>query len=230
MQNILICDDDKEIVEAVSIYLQSEGFNTIKCYDGIEVHSLIAKNNIDLVILDIMMPKENGLKTALKIRSTDKLLPIIFLSSKSDDNDKIIGLNIGADDYITKPFNPLELIARIKTLLRRKNVQDEQNDKNNEIVIDNLVINNSTKTVKLDNTLIKLTPIEYDILYLLASNLGKVFSISDIYEHIWHSDPIDVENTVAVHIRHIREKIEVDAKSPKFIKVIWGIGYKMDKI
>ncbi|MDO5564946.1 MAG: response regulator transcription factor [Eubacteriales bacterium] len=229
MKNIIVCDDDKEIVDAISIYLQSEGYKTFKCYDGSEVSEIFNNNTIDLIILDVMMPKQDGIQTTFKLREKNKEVPIIILSAKSEDTDKILGLNIGADDYITKPFNPLELIARVKSILRRNENNKENIDnipKTKKIIIDNLTIDNEAKSVYLDDKLIKFTPLEYQILFLLASNPGKVFSIEEIYKEVWKYSSYGQENSVTVHIRHIREKIEFDTKNPRFIKVIWGVGYK----
>ena len=196
MTNILVCDDDKEIVEAIEIYLAQEGYNVIKAYDGEQAIRALKENDIQLLIIDIMMPKLDGIHATLKIREYSSI-PIIILSAKSEDADKILGLNIGADDYVTKPFNPLELVARVKS--------------------------------QLDGEPVKLTPIEYNILLLLVRNQGRVFSINQIYESIWEEEAIGADNTVAVHIRHIREKIEINPKEPRYLKVVWGVGYKIEK-
>lgn len=229
MEEILVCDDEKAIVEAVEIYLRQENYTVYKAYNGFEALDILKKNNIKLVILDIMMPELDGIRTALKIREFSSV-PIIFLSAKSEDADKILGLNIGADDYITKPFNPLELIARVKSQLRRYTVLGSLNVENNALYrVGGLEINDETKEVFVDGTSIKMTPIEYSILLLLMKNPGKVFSISQIYESIWNEEAIGADNTVAVHIRHIREKIEINPKDPKYLKVVWGVGYKVEK-
>lgn len=229
MEEILVCDDEKAIVEAVEIYLRQENYTVYKAYNGLEALDILKKNNIKLVILDIMMPELDGIRTALKIREISSV-PIIFLSAKSEDADKILGLNIGADDYITKPFNPLELIARVKSQLRRYTVLGSLNVENNAIYrVGGLEINDETKEVFVDGVSIKMTPIEYSILLLLMKNPGKVFSISQIYESIWNEEAIGADNTVAVHIRHIREKIEINPKDPKYLKVVWGVGYKVEK-
>lgn len=231
MINILVCDDDKEIVDAIEIYLQQEGFNILKAYNGQEAIEILKKNNnVQLVLMDIMMPVMDGIHATLKIRETNSL-PIIFLSAKSQDTDKILGLNMGADDYITKPFNPLELIARVKASLRRYTELGNLNVDNNAIFKSGgLVINDDTKEVYVDGNDVKLTPIEYNILLLLVKNQGKVFSINQIYENIWNEEAVAADNTVAVHIRHIREKIEINPKEPRYLKVVWGVGYKIEKI
>ncbi len=230
MINILVCDDDKQIVDAIEIYLMNEGFNVLKAYDGLEAIEVLKNNRVELLIIDIMMPKMDGIHATVKIRETNSL-PIIFLSAKSEDTDKIIGLNMGADDYITKPFNPLELIARVKSALRRYTELGNLNVDNNAIFKSGgLVINDDTKEVIVDGNEVKLTPIEYNILLMLVKNQGKVFSIDQIYESIWNEEAIGADNTVAVHIRHIREKIEINPKDPRYLKVVWGVGYKIEKL
>lgn len=227
MSNILVCDDDKEIVEAVTIYLKPEGYNIIPCYNGDEAIELVKKENIDLIIIDIMMPGSDGYKTVLKIRESFTM-PIIFLSAKQEDNDKILGLNIGADDFITKPFNPLLLIARVKALLRRDNVKTNKNE--NVFTCGDLIVDNNKKTASVNDAVLKLTPIEYSILLLFIKNKGKTFTTEEIYKEVWHvKNPVDINNTIAVHIRHLREKVEQDTKDPKYIKVIWGVGYRMEE-
>ena len=231
MQTILVCDDDKEIVEAIEIYLQQEGFHVLKAYDGEEALEILKNNEVHLLIMDVMMPKLDGIRATLKIRENSSI-PIIILSAKTEDADKILGLNIGADDYITKPFNPLELIARVKSQLRRYtqlgNLATEE--KEAVYVCGGLVVNDDLKTVTVDGEPVKLTPIEYNILVLLIKNQGKVFSIEQIYENIWNEEEIGADNTVAVHIRHIREKIEINPREPRYLKVVWGIGYKIEKM
>lgn len=232
MQNtILVCDDEKEIVEAISIYLEGDGYKIIKAYDGQEaVDILDSGKKVDLIIMDVMMPGMDGIHATLKIR--EKLdVPIIILSAKSEDNDKILGLNIGADDYISKPFNPLELLARVKSQLRRYMQLGNIAGNSSQAVYKcgGLTINDDNKEVYVDGELIKLTPIEYNILLLLVKNAGKVFSIDEIYEQIWNEEAIGADNTVAVHIRHIREKIEINPREPKYLKVVWGVGYKIEK-
>jgi len=235
MYNILVCDDDKEIVDAIEIYLTQEGYNVLKAYDGMEALSILeakvlAGEEINLLILDVMMPKLNGIRTTLKIREENSI-PIIILSAKSEDADKILGLNVGADDYVTKPFNPLELVARVKSQLRRYTqlggVSQESSDKVFET--GGLKVNDDLKEVTVDGETVKLTPIEYNILLLLMENQGRVFSINQIYETIWNEEAIGADNTVAVHIRHIREKIEINPKDPRYLKVVWGVGYKIEK-
>lgn len=235
-ENILVVDDDKEIVDAIEFYLKPDGFNIFKAYDGLQALESLIDNNIQLIIMDIMMPNMDGLKATFKIRES-KNIPIILLSAKSQDMDKIMGLNMGADDYVTKPFNPLELSARVKSQLRRYiNLGNMNNTLNNEYEIKNtlrsggLELNTDTKIVKLDGDEIKATPIEYKILELLLSNQGKVFSSKELYERVWDEDAYNCEKTVAVHIRRIREKIEINSKDPKYLKVVWGIGYKIEKI
>ncbi|MGN1147818.1 MAG: response regulator transcription factor [Lachnospiraceae bacterium] len=229
MANILVCDDDKEIVEAIEIYLKQEGYQIFKAYNGEEAIRILHKEDIHLLIIDIMMPKLDGIHATLKIREYSSI-PIIMLSAKSEDMDKILGLNIGADDYVTKPFNPLELVARVKSNLRRYTKLGSLNAENNAVFrIGGLCMNDDTKEVTVDEEPVRLTPIEYSILLLLVKNPGRVFSINQIYESIWNEEAIGADNTVAVHIRHIREKIEINPKEPKYLKVVWGVGYKVDK-
>ena len=229
MTNILVCDDDKEIVDAIEIYLQQEGYQIYKAYDGEQAIKVLKETNIQLLIIDIMMPRLDGIHATLKIREFSSV-PIIFLSAKSEDTDKILGLNMGADDYITKPFNPLELVARVKSNLRRYTQLGSLNVENNALYqVGGLCMNDDTKEVTVDGEPVKLTPIEYNILFLLVKNQGKVFSIDQIYENIWNEETIGADNTVAVHIRHIREKIEINPKEPRYLKVVWGVGYKVEK-
>ena len=230
MQNILVCDDDKQIVEAIDIYLTGEGYHVIKAYDGFEALKILENTPVDLMIVDVMMPGLDGIRTTLKVRETSSI-PIIILSAKSEDNDKILGLNIGADDYITKPFNPLELVARVKSHIRRYTQLGNMNQQQAGEQIykcGGLTINDDNKEVQVDGETIKLTPIEYNLL-LLVKNAGKVFSIDEIYEQIWNEEAIGADNTVAVHIRHIREKIEINPREPRYLKVVWGVGYKIEK-
>lgn len=231
MSRILVCDDDKEIVEAIDIYLAQEGYEVLKAYDGVEALKILETEQIDLLIIDVMMPKLDGIRATLKIRE-DNNMPIIILSAKSEDADKILGLNIGADDYVTKPFNPLELIARVKSQIRRytKLGSTVSGEESAIYTVGGLVVNDDRKEVTVDGEPVKLTPLEYSILLLLVKNQGKVFSISQIYEDIWNEDAIGVDNTVAVHIRHIREKIEINPKEPRYLKVVWGVGYKIEKM
>lgn len=229
MANILVCDDDKEIVDAIEIYLSQDGYRIFKAYDGEQAMEIMKKEDIQLLIMDIMMPKLDGIRATLKIREYSSI-PIIILSAKSEDTDKILGLNIGADDYITKPFNPLELVARVKSNLRRYTSLGSLNMENKAVYqVGGLVINDETKQVTVDDEPVKMTPIEYNILLLLVKNQGRVFSIDQIYESIWNENAIGADNTVAVHIRHIREKIEINPKEPRYLKVVWGVGYKIDK-
>lgn len=229
MANILVCDDDKEIVDAIEIYLMQEGYKIIKAYDGEQAVKIIKSEEIHLLIIDIMMPRLDGIHATLKIREYSSI-PIIMLSAKSEDMDKILGLNIGADDYVTKPFNPLELIARVKSNLRRYTSLGSLNVENNAVFqAGGLCMNDETKEVTVDGEAVRLTPIEYNILLLLVKNQGRVFSIDQIYESIWNEDAVGADNTVAVHIRHIREKIEINPKEPRYLKVVWGVGYKIDK-
>lgn len=229
MANILVCDDDKEIVDAIEIYLSQDGYKIYKAYDGEQAIQILDKEEIHLLIMDIMMPKLDGIRATLKIREYSSI-PIIILSAKSEDTDKILGLNIGADDYICKPFNPLELVARVKSNLRRYTSLGSLTGENKAIYqVGGLVLNDDTKQVTVDDEPVKMTPIEYNILLLLMKNQGRVFSINQIYESIWNEDAIGADNIVAVHIRHIREKIEINPKEPRYLKVVWGVGYKIDK-
>lgn len=233
MEKILIVDDEKEIRDLVEIYLKGEGYETVKAGDGEEA-LLILRNDpeIDLIILDIMMPKLNGIEACLKIRE-EREMPIIMLSAKSEDVDKILGLNMGADDYLTKPFNPLELVARVKSQLRRFHKFNSKisvkEEIENKIILDDLEINLDTHEVIIQGNEVRLTPTEFDILVLLAGNRGKIFSIENIYESVWNQEFMESDNTVMVHIRKIREKIEEDSRKPKYIKTVWGVGYKIDK-
>lgn len=231
MAKILVCDDDKDIVEAIDIYLTQEGYEVLKAYDGDEAIKVLKRNEVNLLIMDVMMPRLDGIRATLKIRE-NMSLPIIILSAKSEDADKILGLNIGADDYMTKPFNPLELVARVKSQLRRYTQlgSTARSDNQSEFRTGGLVIRDDLKEVTVDGEKVKLTPIEYNILLLLVKNQGKVFSINQIYENIWNEEAIGADNTVAVHIRHIREKIEINPKEPRYLKVVWGVGYKVEKI
>lgn len=228
-ETILVCDDDKNIVEAIEIYLSQEGYRVLKAYDGEEAIEILKKEEVQLLIIDVMMPKLDGIHATLQIRQFSSI-PIIVLSAKSEDVDKILGLNVGADDYVTKPFNPLELIARVKSNLRRYTMLGNETKNNQNVcTIGGLTINDETKEVTVDGEFVKLTPIEYNILYFLARNAGKVFSIEQIYENIWNEEAVGADNTVTVHIRHIREKIEINPKEPRYLKVVWGIGYKVEK-
>ncbi|MBR5329756.1 MAG: response regulator transcription factor [Firmicutes bacterium] len=225
--NILIVDDDREIVDSIAIFLSGENYTVFKAYDGIEALDLLAEKEIHLLILDIMMPKMDGIKTLMKLRES-KNIPVILLSAKSEDADKILGLTAGADDYVTKPFNPSELVARVKSQLRRYTTLGSMTEQKNVIEIQGLTIHTENKTVKVDGEDVRLTPLEYKILELLARNRGRVFSTEEIYQRIWNEDNVVGDNTIAVHVRHIREKIEINPKEPKYLKVVWGIGYKID--
>ncbi len=227
--NILVCDDDKEITDAIKIYLDNEGHHVFKAANGLEALDIVEENEIHLVIMDIMMPQMDGIRATIKIRE-EKNIPVIMLSAKAEDTDKIIGLNMGADDYITKPFNPLELIARVRSQLRRYTTLGSLETKSNIYKTGGLIIDDESKTVAVDGDEVRLTPVQYKILKLLAANAGRVFSIDEIYERVWKETAFCSENTVAVHIRKIREKIEINPKEPKYLKVVWGIGYKVEKI
>ena len=231
MYNVLVVDDDKEIVGAIEIYLKKEGYNILKAYNGNQALKAIQENEIHLIILDIMMPEKDGIETLEEIRK-DKSIPVILLSAKSEDYDKIGGLNSGADDYITKPFNPLELIARVNSNLRRYVSLGSLENKNNSKIYQTgeLVINDETKIATVDGKEVKLTATEFNILKFLLENKGKVYSIPEIYENVWKEEGFGAENIIAVHIRHIREKIEINPKDPKYLKVIWGVGYKIENI
>ena len=232
MYNILVVDDDKEIVGAIEIYLKKEGYNIIKAYNGNEALQKVKENEIHLIILDIMMPEKDGLETLEELRK-DKSIPVILLSAKSEDYDKIGGLNQGADDYITKPFNPLELIARVNSQIRRYvSFGAMEKKENNEQIYKTggLVLDDETKKVTVDGKEVKLTATEFNILKFLLKNKGKVYSITQIYENVWNEESYGAENIIAVHIRHIREKIEINPKEPRYLKVIWGIGYKIENL
>lgn len=223
---ILVVDDDKEIVESISIFLKGEGYEVLKAYNGLDALEMLTENDVQLMLLDIMMPKLDGIKTLLKLRET-KNIPVILISAKSEDADKIFGLTAGADDYITKPFNLSELVARVKSQLRRYTSLGSIESHKEEITIDGLTLNTERKTVTVDGEPVHLTPIEYRILELMCRNRGRVFSAEEIYERVWNQDAVVGDNTIAVHIRHIREKTEINPKEPKYVKVVWGIGYKI---
>ncbi|ADK16343.1 MULTISPECIES: response regulator transcription factor [Clostridium] len=226
---ILVVDDDKDILDIIEIYLKNDNFNVITAQDGLIAMDKLEKNNIDLIILDIMMPNLDGIHACLEIRKKEKI-PIIMLSAKDDSSSKILGLNVGADDYVTKPFNPLELVARVKSQIRRySQFNMERPQSKEEIVIDDMIINTASREVFIGEKLIELTPIEFSILEVLANNRGRVLSTESIYESVWKEPFYNAKNTVAVHIRNIREKIEINSKDPKYIKVVWGVGYKIDK-
>ena len=225
---VLVVDDDKEICDSIGIYLKNEGLNVLKAYDGLQALEMLSDNTVRLILLDIMMPRLDGIGAMVKIRQ-DRNIPIILISAKSEDTDKILGLNMGADDYITKPFNPLELIARVRSALRRYVTLGDMPKQENVLKTGGLVLNTVDKTLTVDGEYVKLTPIEFRILELLMENQNRVFPIDEIYERVWNETSFQSENTVAVHIRRIREKIEIDPKNPRYIKVVWGIGYKIEK-
>lgn len=231
MKNVLIVDDDVEIVNSIELYLRNEGINIFKAYDGMQALEILVSNDIHLILMDIMMPKLDGIKATIKIRE-EKQIPIILVSAKSEDVDKIIGLNIGADDYITKPFNPLELVARVKSHLRRYLNWSNYNDLNDisKLKSGELELNTKTNEVFVDGDCVKLTPIEFKILKLLMTNKGQVFSIEQIYEKVWNENSFNADNIVSVHIRRIREKIEINPREPRYLKVVWGVGYKIEKL
>ena len=227
MYNILVCDDDKEIVEAIEIYLMQEGYNVEKAYDGQEALKIVKDKKIDLMIIDVMMPKLDGIRATLQIRKESKI-PIIILSAKTEDADKILGLNVGADDYVTKPFNPVELQARVKSQIRRYMLLGAGNTSVGKLVIGGIELDDKSKTVTVDGEAANLTRTEYDILKLLMEHPGEVYSPNQIYAKVWKDEPYGTENTVAVHIRHLREKVEINPAEPRYLKVIWGRGYKID--
>ncbi|WP_342580780.1 response regulator transcription factor [Ureibacillus sp. FSL W7-1570] len=226
---VLVTDDDRDIRDGIEIYLKNEGYNVLKAKDGKEALEILSKNEVHLIILDIMMPNLDGIQATFKIRE-ERNIPIIMLSAKAEETDKIHGLSIGADDYITKPFHPLELIARVKSQLRRYTQLGTYNGaSHSKIEVNGLSIDREAKEVRLNGEIVKLTPIEYKITELLLANAGRVFSIQEIYERVWNEEAYNAENIVPVHIRKIREKIEADPKNPRYLKVVWGIGYKIEK-
>ena len=230
METVLVCDDDIAILESIEIYLKAEGFNVLKAESGDQALNIIAQNEIQCLVLDIMMPGTDGLQTTLKIREQKKNFPIIMLSAKSEDTDKIAGLGFGADDYVTKPFNPLELVARVKSQIRRSVSFSGFVQKAEQIVTGGLVVDTEAKTVSVDGESVRLTAREYMILEYLCKNMGRVLSSAQIYEAVWNEPAFRTEKTVTVHIKNIREKIEINPKDPKYIKVVYGLGYKVDKI
>ena len=227
--NILVCDDEREIVDALEIYLVNEGYRVFKAYDGMEALDILEKEPIHLVLMDIMMPRMDGMRALMKIRE-ERNIPVIMLSAKSEDYDKITGLNLGADDYVTKPFNPLELMARVRSQLRRYTNLGSMEQEKNRYRSGGLEVDDEQKQVRVDGESVELTPTEYGILLLLIRHPGKVFSMEQIYEKVWKEPAYNPENTVAVHIRRIREKIEINPRDPKYLKVVWGVGYKIEKI
>lgn len=230
METVLVCDDDIAILESIEIYLKAEGFNVLKAESGEQALNIIAQNEIQCLVLDIMMPGIDGLQTTLKIRKQKKNFPIIMLSAKSEDTDKIAGLGFGADDYVTKPFNPLELVARVKSQIRRYVSFSGFVQKAEQIVTGGLILDTEAKTVSVDGEPVRLTAREYMILEYLCKNMGRVLSSAQIYEAVWNEPAFRTEKTVTVHIKNIREKIEINPKDPKYIKMVYGLGYKVDKI
>ncbi len=245
MYTVLICDDDRDIVSALEIYLSSEGYRTVSAYNGEEAIRCVNEDNIDLILmdiirtwnmarkLDIMMPQLDGIRATARLRESGGNIPIILLTAKSEDTDKVLGLNIGADDYITKPFNPIEVIARVKSQLRRYTTlggRTTVDSPGGALRNGSIIMDDEAKAVTVDGESVSLTPIEYNILRLLMKNLGRVYSTAQIYEQVWNDPALGSENTVAVHIRHLREKIEIDPANPRYLKVVWGLGYKMEKM
>jgi DNA-binding response OmpR family regulator len=228
MPNILVCDDDREIVGAIEIYLKNEGHTVLCAHDGLEALETVEKNDVHLIILDIMMPRMDGIRSMVKIRE-ERNIPVILLSAKNEDTDKIMGLQMGADDYVTKPFNPLELLARVKSQLRRYTELGGRAEQKNVYRVGGLELDDERKTVTVDGEDVRVTPVQYKILLLLIRSPGRVFSIDEIYERVWNEQAWNSDNTVAVHIRNIREKIEINPKEPRYLKVVWGIGYKIDR-
>lgn len=233
MYTILVCDDDRDIVQALTIYLKAEGYGVLPAYNGAEALRILEKRQVDLILMDIMMPKMDGIQATARIRETANT-PILFLTAKSEDTDKILGLNVGADDYITKPFNPMEVLARVRSQLRRYTLLGGQKQApappKDVLEVGSIQLNDSTRIVTVDGDLVNLTPLEFNILRLLMKHPNQVFSVSQIYEQVWQENAgFGSENTVPVHIRHIREKIEIDPAHPRFLKVVWGVGYKMQK-
>ncbi|MDY3051968.1 MAG: response regulator transcription factor [Ndongobacter sp.] len=228
-KTVLLCDDDREIVQAIEIYLQQEKYRVLCAYDGLEALEILEREEVHLILLDLMMPRMDGLHAMQKIRE-ERSIPIIIISAKSEDADKILGLTIGADDYITKPFNPLELVARVKSQLRRYTEYQNRPERENSILYQGgLAMDDQRREVRVDGELIALTPLEYQILALFMQHPGRVFTGEEIYERVWKEGSMGAINTVAVHIRHIREKIEIDPSNPRYLKVVWGVGYKLEQ-
>jgi DNA-binding response OmpR family regulator len=228
MYNILICDDEKDIVAALKIYLKTAGYGIYEAYNGREALEVVRHNDIHLILMDVMMPEMDGITAMIKIRE-EYNLPIIMLTAKSEDTDKILGLEVGADDYVTKPFNPVEVIARVKSQLRRYMQLGSGQVINNNLAIGGIELDDKSKQVTVDGDYVNLTPTEYEILKLLIKNPGRVYAPKEIYKQVWHEEPMGAEAAVAVHIRHLREKIEIDPSNPRYIQVIWGRGYKMEE-
>lgn len=227
MNTILVCDDERDIVSAIRIYLNGEGYRVLEAYSGVQALELMARERVDLVLMDIMMPEMDGLTAVAKIRETSNV-PVLFLSAKSEDTDKILGLNIGADDYITKPFNPVELLARVRSQLRRYLQLGGGQVQASTLIIGGICLDDNAKTVTVDGDPVALTPKEYDILRFLMRNAGTVFSPNEIYRRVWEDVPLNAAGAIAVHIRHLREKLEINPSEPRYIKVVWGKGYKME--
>ncbi len=226
---ILVCDDDRDIVDAIAVYLKNDGYEVERAYDGAQAVQAVAGGGISLVILDVMMPVMDGVRATVHMREMGNV-PILLLSAKSEDTDKILGLNMGADDYVTKPFNPLELLARVRSQLRRYTALGSAVERRNVFCTGGLVVDDERKEVTVDGEAVRLTPMEYGILRLLIENAGRVYSIEQIFNLVWNEPAINADNTVAVHIRRIREKIEINPREPRYLKVVWGIGYKVEKI
>ncbi len=229
MYNILVCDDERDIVSALQIYLSGEGYNVIPAFSGRQALDLLAERSIDLVLMDIMMPEMDGLTAVARIRETSNV-PVLFLTAKSEDTDMILGLNIGADDYITKPFKPMEVIARVRSHLRRYTLLGGAGKQPAQLRVGGIVLDHDRKSVTLDGEPVSLTPLEYAILHHLMQHPGKVFSSEQLYREVWKDAPMGGENTVAVHIRHLREKLEIDPSNPRYLKVVWGHGYKIENM
>ena len=228
MYTVLICDDDRDIVSALEIYLTSEGYRTVSAYNGEEAIRAVNGGNIDLILMDIMMPQLDGIRATARLRESGGNIPIILLTAKSEDSDKVLGLNIGADDYITKPFNPIEVLARVRSQLRRYTTLGGMEQKPSKLVIGPIAVDDETKSVTVDGESVNLTPIEYNILLLLMRHPGRVYSSAQIYEQVWNEAAFGSEGAVAVHIRHLREKLEINPSDPRYLKVVWGLGYKME--
>ena len=228
MYNVLICDDEKDIVSALKIYLSTENYRLFEAYNGLEALEIVQKEEIHLILMDIMMPEMDGISAMIELRQ-ERNIPVILLTAKSEDTDKILGLNVGADDYITKPFNPVEVLARVKSQLRRYMQLGGADLRSDQITIGGITLDDKTKQVQIDGDPISLTPTEYEILHFLMKNPGQVFSPQDIYRAVWKDTPLNSENTVAVHIRHLREKVEITPSEPRYLKVVWGQGYKIER-
>ena len=228
MANILICDDERDIVSALKIYLAPEGYTLYEAHTGREALEIVRRQEIHLILMDIMMPEMDGISATARLREENRNVPIILLTAKSEDSDKVLGLNIGADDYITKPFNPIEVLARVRSQLRRYTSLGGMEVKPHRFVIGGVVLDDEAKTVSVDGEPVSLTPMEYNILRLLMEHPGRVYSSAQIYEQVWNESAIGSEGAVAVHIRHLREKIEIDPSEPRYLKVVWGLGYKME--